>query len=259
MRWLRISGLSFAGWPAKARLVISTLLLAAFMYPCVSGAAGAAEYKSVLSAAPAAAITNGPRNEKKIALTFDACSTRRPSAYDDRVIAILERTRTPATLFLGGKWMKDEPGHTRELAGNPLFELANHTYIHPHLTRASDERIRKELSMTQDEMYALTGRRATLFRPPYGEYDSRVVRIAASMGLTTIEYDLPSGDPDIHATKQRLIDWVTRKARGGSIIVMHMNRRGWHTAEALPDIIRILRMKGYKLVTVGELLRDMHR
>jgi len=155
--------------------------------------------------------------------------------------------------------MEEESEHTRYLASLPQFELANHTFLHPHMTQMSDDRIREELQWTQEVMYSLTGRQAHLFRPPYGEYDNRVVRIAAEMGLTTVEYDLASGDPDIHATRQKLVEYVTEKARDGSIIVMHINRRGWHTAEALPQIITELRKRGFKLVTVSELIHDLHQ
>jgi len=201
-------------------------------------------------------FSHGNQGRKEIALTFDACSTREPSHYDERVTKVLLETKTPATIFLGGKWMLDEPDHTKLLAASPQFELGNHTFLHPHLTQASDERVREELRRTQDAMYSLTGRQATLFRPPYGEYDERVVRLAAEMGLTTVEYDLPSGDPDVHATKQKLIDYVTWKARPGSIIVMHINARGWHTAEALPEIVEKLRQRGFTFVTVSQLLHD---
>ena len=47
---------------------------------------------------------------------------------------------------------------------------------------------------------------------------------------------------------------ILRDAKGGSIIVFHMNRKGVHTAEVLPDIIDGLRKRGFTLVTVGELL-----
>ena len=49
---------------------------------------------------------------------------------------------------------------------------------------------------------------------------------------------------------------VTTGARNGSIVVMHMNGRGWKTAEALPGIITELRRKGFNLVTVGEMMRE---
>ncbi len=199
-------------------------------------------------------IAHGSRAAKRLALTFDACATRAPSHYDTLVTKVLVETGTHATIFLGGKWMEEEQEQTKDLASHPQFELANHTFLHPHLKSVSDERIREELAMTQAVLYTLTGRQATFFRPPYGEYDERCVRIAAEMGLHTVEYDLASGDPDLHATRERLIEYVTEKARNGSIIVMHINHRGWHTAEALPEIIRRLRARGFELVTVGELL-----
>jgi peptidoglycan-N-acetylglucosamine deacetylase len=214
------------------------------------------EKPPALPAVPAVVIEHGSRDIKKVALTFDACATRKPSHYDERVTKVLVDTKTPATIFLGGKWMEEEPEHTKYLASMPQFELGNHSFLHPHMTRVSEKRMREELKWTQEVMFTLTGRQATLFRPPYGEYDSTVVKTAAEMGLTTIEFDLPSGDPDVHATKEKLIKYVVRKARNGSIIVMHVNRHGWHTAEALPDIIAGLKKRGFTLVTVGELDRD---
>ena len=207
---------------------------------------------------PAEIVAHGSRREKKIALTFDACSTRLPSHYDERITQVLVDTKTPATIFLGGKWMEEEPEHTKYLASLPQFELGNHTFLHPHLPRVSKERMREELRWTQEVMYTLTGRQAKFFRPPYGEYNDRVVKIAAAMGLTTVEFDLASGDPDAHITKEKLIKYVTTTAKNGSIIVMHINQRGWHTAEALPEIIAKLRARGFAFVTVGELIGATH-
>ncbi len=197
---------------------------------------------------------HGPRNKRFIALSFDACATLKPSRYDERITEILLETKTPATLFLGGKWMEQEPEATKLLASFPQFELANHTFLHPHLSELSDERIRQELRWTQQIMYSLTGRQPTCFRPPYGEYDERVVRIGAEMGLTTVEYDLASGDPDSSISKERLTNYVVSMARNGSVIVMHINQGGWHTAEALPEIITRLRKRGFTFVTVSELI-----
>jgi len=199
-------------------------------------------------------VTNGERTERKIALTFDACSTRQPSYYDERVTKVLVDKGVRATVFLGGKWVEENADHARYLASLPQFELGNHTFLHPHLTRVGDARVRDELAWTQAAIYTVTGRQPLLFRAPYGEYDQRVVRLAADAGLTTIQYDVPSGDPDVHFTKELLLKNVLQHARAGSIVVMHINRRGWHTAEALPDIIDALHAKGFTLVTVGELL-----
>ncbi len=205
-------------------------------------------------------VAHGSRAVRTVALTFDACSTRDVSQYDQRVTEALIANNTPATIFLGGSWAKEEAAHVRELAKHPeLFELENHTFTHPHMPAVKDDtRVRQELLRTQAEVQALTGRTPLLWRPPYGEYDARVVKIAAELGLTTIEYDLASGDPDQHATKEKLVEWVLRKVQPGSIVVMHINHLKFHTAEALSGIIQGLRARGYQLVTVGEMLRESH-
>ena len=199
-------------------------------------------------------VKHGPRRKKRIALTFDACSTQGPSQFDERVIRTLIDMQVPATLFLGGKWMEEHPDETLELANHPQFELANHTYLHPHLPHESDERVREEFVRTQDMLYTLTGRRATLFRAPYGEVDARIAHLGAEAGMIAIQYDLASGDPDPRIFTKRLLVYVTDQAKNGSIVVMHMNGRGWKTADALPRIVLRLRKKGYKLVTVSDLL-----
>jgi peptidoglycan/xylan/chitin deacetylase (PgdA/CDA1 family) len=200
-------------------------------------------------------FSHGARTEARIALSFDACATRTPSGYDERIPAVLLATGTPATLFLGGKWMAEHADATRFLGRQPLFELGNHSFLHPHLMRASEERVREEILWTQMVMFSLTGRQATLMRAPYGEYDARVAAMAGALGLSLVQYDLPSGDPDPQATEERLIEAVARNARNGSIVVMHMNGRGWNTAAALPAIIARLTRRGFRFATVGELMR----
>lgn len=200
-------------------------------------------------------VHNGPRDEMRIALTFDACPTT--SAYDERITKVLTETKTPATVFLSGSWVQRSPEHVLALAGNPLFELANHSYTHKHMPQLKkDEQVLEELLKTQAEIYNLTGRVPTYFRPPFGEFDTRLASLVGKAGLTTIEYDLASGDPDERATKPRLVNWVLKQARPGSIVVMHINHRQFPTADALPEIIQGLRKRGYELVTVGQLLNE---
>jgi peptidoglycan/xylan/chitin deacetylase (PgdA/CDA1 family) len=122
------------------------------------------------------------------------------------------------------------------------------------MTEVPVDRQREELIWTQQVLLSITGKVPRFFRPPYGEVDAELAQVAAQAGLRTVEYDFPSGDPDKHVTRERLIGWVLAKARPGSIVVMHMNRRGWHTAEALPEIIAGLRAKGFLLSTVGEMV-----
>lgn len=204
-----------------------------------------------------AAFEHGARGQRAVALTFDACTTsREASPYDPRITATLEALHVPATIFVGGGWAEREPDALREIADNPLFEIGNHTFSHPHLTRLTEAQIKDEILRAQVAIAARTGRAPKLFRPPYGEYDGRVLGVAADLGLRTVEYDLPSGDPDARVSTRSLVSWVLRQARPGSIVVMHINHPRFHTAEALPEIIATLRARGFELVTVGDLLRS---
>jgi peptidoglycan/xylan/chitin deacetylase (PgdA/CDA1 family) len=150
--------------------------------------------------------------------------------------------------------VEKNPEKVKFLAAQPQFEIANHAFWHPHLLEKDDDRILRELKRTQAIIKKMTGRTPHYFRPPYGEVDERVAAIAQNAGLTTIQYDIASGDPDAGLSPQRIIRSILRDAKSGSIIVFHMNRKGVHTAEVLPDIIDGLRKKGFTLVTVGELL-----
>jgi peptidoglycan/xylan/chitin deacetylase (PgdA/CDA1 family) len=203
-------------------------------------------------------VEHGARDLPLVALTFDACTTRDKSPYDERITRILQATRTPATIFVGGGWAQREAGQLSALAADPLFELGNHSFTHPHMADRTDEAVADELMRTQAEVLAVTGRVPTLFRPPFGEYDEHLVRVAARLGLTTVEYDLASGDPDANFTKERLIASVLGRVKRGAIVVMHINHQRFHTAEALPEIIATLRARGFELVTVSELLRRQH-
>jgi peptidoglycan/xylan/chitin deacetylase (PgdA/CDA1 family) len=200
-------------------------------------------------------IEHGRRDSREIAITFDACPTTLPDEYDEKIINVLLSEKTPATLFLSGRWVEKNPEKTKFLAAQPQFEIANHAFWHPHLLEKDDDRILRELKRTQAIIKKMTGETPRYFRPPYGEVDERVAAIAQKAGLTTIQYDIASGDPDAGLSPQRIIKSILRDAKGGSIIVFHMNKKGVHTAEVLPDIIDGLRERGFTLVTVGELLR----
>jgi peptidoglycan/xylan/chitin deacetylase (PgdA/CDA1 family) len=203
--------------------------------------------------ADAQALFHGSRHEKKIALTFDACPSFTHGGFDVRIVQTLVDSGVPATFFLSGKWIKKHQTEVKKLALVPGFELGNHSYSHPHCTNISEDSTRQELERTESLLKSITGTSPKLFRPPYVETDQRVEYIARKMGLTTVMYDLASGDPDSTISRERLIRYVVTRTRNGSIIVMHVNGRGWHTSEALPEIIQALRAKGFIFSKVSEL------
>ncbi|WP_414639331.1 polysaccharide deacetylase family protein [Archangium sp.] len=153
----------------------------------------------------------------RLCSTFDACSTRH-NEYDERVIRTLLATATPATLFIGGGWALANPERVQEFARYPGFEFGNHTFSHPHMPEVKDDqKVLEELQRTQQVVYDLTGRIPKYFRPPFGEVDRRIAWLASQAALTTINYDLPSGDPDVSTPRSGWwTGWCVRRAPGAS-------------------------------------------
>ena len=225
-----------------------------FLTPTSTAAASVPATPPPASVPAPVLVTNGNRAAPYVALTFDACATpRSPAGYDAKLIAALEAAQAPATLFLGGLWMQHHPDATRALAANPRFELANHSWSHPDFRTLTPAQMADEIARTQAEQEQLTGRRGRLFRLPYGFSSPTALAVVAAQGLTCIEWDTVTGDPDPHLGARAILRNALG-ARNGSIIIMHMNGRGWHTREALPQVVRRLRQRGLTLVTVSHLL-----
>lgn len=204
---------------------------------------------------PAEVITSGDWVQPYVALTFDLCQDPQyPAGYDAAIVEILQRYDIPATFFMGGDWMRTHPDETKSLAANPKFELGNHSWSHADFTTLTAEEMSQELQTTQETLFQLTGRQARLFRPPSGEYNDLTLQVTAEHGLYTVLWDSVSGDPDPKFDSATILAEIQRTVRKGSIVIMHANGRGWHTAEALPSVIDYLQNRGFTLVTVSQLI-----
>ena len=206
-----------------------------------------------------------PVGDKALALTFDLCQTRSPIAgYDGAVVDFLRANAVPATFFPAGRWLATHRERAIQLAADPLFVLGNHSFDHPDLHAASAEAIASEILLTETMLMATRAEAAAacaagkgepmrLFRFPYGSCEAAGAAAANAIGSVVIQWDVVSGDPD--GTSARAITAnVLGGAKPGSIVVMHANGRGTHTAEALATIVPRLRSAGYRFLTVPDLI-----
>jgi peptidoglycan-N-acetylglucosamine deacetylase len=219
------------------------------------------------------AIKVEKKDEKQIALTFDACMTygmekklqegKAKTYFNKPVIDELVKEKVPATLFLTGLWAKNYPEVTKSLSQNPLFEIGNHSYSHPGFTlgcfglpfvKSSDKE--KEFQMSQEILTELTGKMPTLFRFPGGCYSKSDLALAEKYNFKVVGWDIASGDAFNNNAKS-IVKRVESKVKPGSIIVMHMNGDldAPKTAEALPEIILFLKSEGYTFVRVSDLVK----
>jgi peptidoglycan-N-acetylglucosamine deacetylase len=234
-------------------LAFMGLLLVLAMLPAPASLARGPHSTPTPTSTPAPLITNGARDLPEIALTFDACPAK---GFDAGIIHVLTATQTPATFFLSGRWMQSHLTATELLASIPYFELGDHSWDHADFARLSRPQIDLEISRTEQLLSQSTHRSGTLFRFPFGASTPRAVQEIYRLGLTPIQWDVVSVDPAKSMTAAMLITRVLSQTQDGSIIIMHVNGRGWHTAEALPKIIEGLRGHGFRFVTVSQLLTD---
>ncbi len=201
-------------------------------------------------------IRSGPGACKAIAFTFDLCPVREGDGYDVPLIDSLIAKRMPATFFLSGRWMATHETQVRELLAVPFFEIGTHGQVHAHLPRLDADRQRAEIEGPVTRLRTEYGNQATLFRPPYGEYNDLTVEVVRSLGLQFLLWNVVSGDPDPRLSRTRMRESIQAAVRNGSIIVFHANGKGRYTRALVEDLYQDLVVnQGLQPVTVTELLK----
>ncbi|MBE5747752.1 MAG: deacetylase [Clostridiales bacterium] len=186
-------------------------------------------------------------DEKKVAISFD-CAWG--VEYTDTLLEVMEKNDVRCTFFAVQFWVEKYPEYVEKIvaAGH---EIGTHSRTHPYMSKLSEAEIRDELTTSSAAIEKLTGKKVTLFRPPYGDYNNLLIDTCKTMGLYPIQWDVDSLDwKNLSATE--LAMRVINGAKNGSIILCHNN--GLHTAEALPLIFSTLKNRGFTFVPIGELI-----
>lgn len=215
--------------------------------PAQAGTTTVTQQTVDVQAAPV--VTHGPRNHKRIALTFDD-NYQEPNAF--KTLAVLEKYKVPATFFVIGHYVDTGPKLAEAIAQGG-FEVGDHTRSHCDCPTLSKHGLRIEIGNGTAHFHTLTGSpTAPLFRPPYGHYDEKTREVAAEKGFKyVVLWDVDTEDWR-GRTSAEITEAVLAGAHNGAIVLMHVAAK--HTWEALPAIIKGLRARGYDLVTVGQLL-----
>jgi peptidoglycan-N-acetylglucosamine deacetylase len=194
-------------------------------------------------------IRRGSRREREIALTFDDG----PGPYTRAVVRALRRGGARATFFPVSSLFRRWP-RALDAVRRAGFAVGDHTVDHPYLPGLS---FRAQLRQLRGQARALRHHgfpRPRLMRPPYGGHDRRTRVIARRLGMLVVMWSVDSGDYT-RPGRRAIVRNVLRGARPGAIVLMHDGGGPRaQTVAALPRIVRALRRRGYRLVTVPELL-----
>jgi peptidoglycan/xylan/chitin deacetylase (PgdA/CDA1 family) len=205
--------------------------------------------RSVLAYTPF--VREGSGTAKEVALTFDDG----PGPFTPQVLSVLEHNHVRATFFVIGRMLRYFGASTvREIEDGDV--IGDHTENHPMLAHLSAHDQFEELSEQIARVEVLGGRRPVLFRPPYGSFNATTMRELQRLHLLMVLWSVDTDDyeqPGVQTIVQRAMEG----AHPGAIILMHdAGGERQQTIEALPQIIKQLRARGYKLVTVPRLLAD---
>lgn len=205
----------------------------------------------VASAATSQVVTRVYTTQKVVALTFDDGSdgTNIPV-----ILKILSSYNIKATFFLTGKAVINHPARIKSIVAQG-HAIGNHSYTHPYFTRISTTLMKFELTRTENIVKNLTGRTTKpYFRPPYGAYSTLVLQTVGSIGYTkTIKWNIDTIDWDGRSA-YRIYSKVLNNIVPGSIVLMHAGAGARYTPSALPTMIKGLKAKGYRFVTIPQLL-----
>ncbi len=188
---------------------------------------------------------------REIALTFDDG----PGPYTPAVLRVLERMRVPATFFEVGLEEQYFHASTSQIVADGDV-VGDHTQLHEPMSHLSRRDQTAQLLQDTSAIGAYGAPFPRLFRPPYGLWNKTTLALLKRYRMLMVLWTVDTNDyrePGVAA----IVGSVARSAAPGAIILLHDaggNRS--ETVAALPIIIRNLRRKGYKLVTVPQLLLD---
>lgn len=203
-------------------------------------------------------IRHGNSEEKLIALTFDDGPDK---DFTPQVLDILKKNDIKATFFVVGENVGSNP----EILKREYEEghaIGNHTFTHINVAKRGYGEIEKEINKTQEAVKKVIGKEPSLFRPPYRAISREMCSIAKSKNMNIVLWsDLDPRDwsnPGVDYIANTIIN----KVENGTIILLHdynnlRNKRS-QTVQAIDIAIPKLKEKGYKFVTVPELIEHIN-
>ena len=202
-----------------------------------------------------------PTGTPALALTFDCCGGPGGSGFDNSLLSALISHEVPATFFLNARWVRSNPGLTRELAANPLFEIANHGTLHLPLSvtgqyaygivgTTGPGMVYDEIMGAQAELAAATGAIPRFFRSGTAHYDDVATQICRALGLVPVNFTV-NGDGGGTYTAAMVASEIL-SARPGSIIIAHANQPGSGTGAGVAAALPSMAAEGTRFIRLSD-------
>lgn len=183
------------------------------------------------------------------ALTLDYCGGPGGSLTDHSILDLLRQHQLPATLFFNARWITSNPGLAKELAEDPLFEIANHGTQHLPLSVIGQSaygipgttgpgEVYDEIMQNTHMISELAGRGPRFFRSGTAHLDDVASQICLALGQTPTGFSI-NGDAGATLPAQVVTQELARAQRG-DIIIAHGNQPASGTGAGLAAAIQKL-------------------
>jgi polysaccharide deacetylase family sporulation protein PdaB len=198
------------------------------------------------------AVYKAEKSKNEVALTFDI------SWGDEKAIPILDTLKKSgiknATFFLSASWAERHPSIVKRIKEEG-HEIGSMGYNYVNYTQLEEDKIRRDLLQAQKVFKTLGIKNVNLLRPPHGNFDKKVLKIADSLGYTVVHWSVDSKDW-LNPGVDIIVNNVVENMDGGDIILLHASDSAKQTSEALPQIINIMKKNGYQNVSISELIAN---
>ncbi len=196
-------------------------------------------------------VYHSRKNDRmEIALSFDDGPHPRLTPV---ILSILEEYGIKATFFMVGENVGYYPDAARAVA-EAGHEIGNHTFSHRKFNRMSEHEMLDEIHACEQAISGVTETPAHFIRPPEGQMNEAMRRVIGTLDYRIILWDVDTRDW-AHTPPAEISRHILDTVQAGDIILMHdFIGHNSPTPEALRMVIPALLERGYRFVTVGELV-----
>ena len=230
----------------RKKSIITNFILAIIIVSVLSVGAWQDKSVTISSSSDYRVFYNGDKSSSNVALMFNVYENTK---VVENIIETLSSNGVKATFFVGGCWADDNAKIIKTIIEKG-FEVGNHGYFHKDHKNLSEEKNREEIQNCDKIVKSLCGYKMNLFAPPSGSFGKATLKAVSELDYHTVMWSKDTidwRDSDVNLIVKR----ATETVEGGDLILMHPKE---HTLNALEEIIKVIKSKNLKMVTVSECL-----
>ncbi|MEV0011416.1 polysaccharide deacetylase family protein [Streptomyces sp. NPDC047973] len=189
-------------------------------------------------------FTTVPTKERVVFLTMDDGAEK-----DPELLKMMTELNIPYSAFLSDYVTSDDYGYFKDMQARGVT-LNNHTLNHRYLPGLSASEQKREICGEQDKLEKYFGKRPTLFRPPYGNYNGDTLRVAKSCGIKAVPLWAAEAFPDHMEWRE-----TDQDLHPGDIILTHFRgEEDWEgsMADMVRQVMKTVTDKGYAVARLED-------